>query len=83
MANGRGREKGAGPTIGGPSDPEGRVWHSIIDAAQILGLTPGALRKSLERAATRSTEGVVEASVHGVRGRKWGSHWRVRLGDWA
>ncbi len=54
-------------------------WCSLHAAADLLGLTPGALRKSLDRRAARCPDGGVEAEVDGVRGRKFGRLWRVML----
>jgi hypothetical protein len=57
-------------------------WLSVQSAADILGLTPAALRKSLDRRAVRSPDGAIEAELDGVRGRKLGRLWRVNLGRW-
>jgi hypothetical protein len=54
-------------------------WTSLQAAADVLGMTPGALRKILERHARRGPDGVTEAQVNGVRARKLGRLWRVRL----
>ena len=55
-------------------------WQCVRDAATVLGTTPAALRKRLERNAARAPDGVVEANFDAVRGRKFGGHWRVALG---
>ncbi len=54
-------------------------WLSVQSAADLLGLTAAALRKSLDRRAVRSPDGGVEADLDGVRGRKLGRLWRVAL----
>lgn len=59
-------------------------WYPTRDAAAILGVSPEALRKQLERNQFRAPDGVVEACVNGVRGRKFAGRWRVSLGErWA
>lgn len=63
-----------------PNGPTIPRWFPIRDAASILGLTPGALRKLLERRAVRAADGSVEAHVDGVRGRKFANRWRISLG---
>jgi hypothetical protein len=52
-------------------------WVSLQSAAQVLGMTPAALRKSLDRRAARTSDGGIEAEIDGVRGRKFGRLWRV------
>jgi hypothetical protein len=54
-------------------------WLSVQSAADILGLSAAALRKSLDRRAIRSPDGGIEAELDGVRGRKLGRLWRVAL----
>jgi hypothetical protein len=54
-------------------------WLSLHAAAELLGLTPAALRKSLDRRAMRRPDGGIEAEIDGVRGRKLGRLWRVTL----
>jgi hypothetical protein len=54
-------------------------WTSVECAADLLGMTSGALRKMLERNARRGEDGVTEALVSGVRARKLGRLWRVSL----
>jgi hypothetical protein len=54
-------------------------WMSLPCAAEVLGMTPGALRKILERHARRGQDGVTEAQVSGVWARKLGRIWRVSL----
>jgi len=56
-------------------------WYALRDAAEILGLSPGALRKLLERRAQPARDGVYEALVDGVRARKFTNRWRVSFGD--
>ncbi len=57
----------------------GMRWLSLQAAADVLGMTSAALRKVLERNARRADDGVTEAEVNGVRGRKLGRLWRVTL----
>ena len=46
----------------------GLRWYALRDAAQILAVSPAALRKQLERRARRVADGAVEASIDCVRG---------------
>lgn len=55
------------------------IWVSVQTAAEILGLSAAALRKTLERRARRAADGAIEAELDGVRGRKLGRLWRVML----
>ncbi len=55
-------------------------WLALSRAAELLDLTPTALRRTLERRATRAQDGTVEAVLDGVRARKFGRLWRVQLG---
>jgi hypothetical protein len=52
-------------------------WYALPEAAEILSLSPAALRKQLERRAQRVADGGVEAHVDGVRGRKYANRWRI------
>lgn len=56
-------------------------WYALRDAAQVLGTSPAALRKLLERRAKRGRDGATEAVVDGVRGRKFANRWRVSFGE--
>lgn len=56
-------------------------WMTVLAASEILDLSPEALRRTLERHATRAPDGVVEANVDGVRARKFGRLWRVQFSD--
>jgi hypothetical protein len=56
-------------------------WLSLAKAALVLDLSPTALRRTLERRATRTDDGSVEAEIDGVRARKFGRLWRVQLGE--
>lgn len=47
----------------------------------MLGTSPDALRRMLERRAVKAADGGIEADVNGVRGRKLGRIWRVRLSE--
>lgn len=61
--------------------PATTQWVTVRAAAERLSVTPGALRRSLERQARRATDGGVEADIDGVRARKFGRLWRVRLSE--
>ncbi len=54
-------------------------WVSLQLAADFLGMSAAALRKSLDRRAVRVADGGVEAELDGVRARKLGRLWRVSL----
>lgn len=56
-------------------------WHSLRDAADALGVSPEALRKQFERRVERAPDGGIEASVDGVRARKFANRWRVSFGE--
>ncbi len=62
-----------------PNNTAAARWVSLQAAAEILGLSAPALRKTLERRAVRVVDGAIEAEVDGVRGRKLGRLWRVML----
>ena len=55
-------------------------WLTLREAAQRLALTPDALRRQLERRAKRAPDGGTESIIDGVRGRKFGTQWRVTFG---
>lgn len=55
-------------------------WYSLREAAGILGTSPGALRRLLERRAQPGRDGVYEARIDGVRARKFTNRWRVSFG---
>ncbi len=59
-------------------------WLSLGTAAERLDETTKALRSKLERAARRAADGAIVAELEGgVRGRKLGRLWKVRLeGGW-
>ena len=60
------------------------TWYALRDAAQILGLSSDALRRRFERNAQRMPDGVTEATIDGVRARKFGNRWRISFGaGWA
>jgi hypothetical protein len=53
-------------------------------AAWRLGMSPGSLRKALERRAERTADGGIEAELDGLPARKLASRWLVSLGThWA
>ncbi len=58
-------------------------WWGLRRGARFLDVTEPALRRRLERHSFRADDGITEAQVDGVRGRKWGRHWRVQIsGGW-
>lgn len=69
------------------SKPEGAPkrgygpWLPLERAAEYLSMNAAALRKTLERRATRASDGATEANLDGVRARKFGRIWRVRFSD--
>ena len=65
----------------GSQDRSTSRWVSLGRAAAFLGMNTAALRKALERRATRAADGGTEASVDGVRARKFGRLWRVRFSE--
>ncbi len=71
---------------GAKCDPESRTatseqatWLGIHRAAEVLDEDAESLRKKLERASKRHADGHVEAEINGIRGRKLGHLWKVRL----
>ncbi len=56
-------------------------WFALRDAAPMISLTAGALRKKFERNARRAADGGTEADIDGVHGRKFGNLWRVRFSE--
>ena len=56
-------------------------WVPLERAAAFLGMNTAALRKTLERRATRASDGGTEASLDGVRARKFGRLWRVKFSE--
>lgn len=58
-----------------------RGWVCVRTAAEFLGTSPDALRRSIERHVFLGPDGVIEANIDGVRARKLGGRWRVKLGD--
>jgi len=63
------------------ADRAGAPWVTLEQAAAHLGMNAPALRKAFERRAVRATDGATEASVDGVRARKFGRTWRVRFSE--
>lgn len=59
--------------------PPENPWISLAKAAQHLDESTPSLRKKLERAAVIAPDGVVEAELSGVRARKLGKMWKLRL----
>lgn len=60
-------------------EPPRTQWLTVRAAATFLALKPGALRKRLERNAVLGLDGVVEAHLDGIRGRKLGDRWRIYI----
>jgi hypothetical protein len=56
-------------------------WFNLHDTAEFLSVSVDALRKRLERNAFKARDGGIEAQIDGIRGRKFGNHWRVALGS--
>ncbi|WP_437588988.1 hypothetical protein [Sorangium sp. So ce1000] len=56
-----------------------RGWVCIRTAAEFLGKSPDALRRSIERHVVRGPDGALEANIDGVRARKFAGRWRVKL----
>ncbi len=65
----------------GESNQRQGVWLPLERAAAHLSMNAAALRKTLERRATRGPDGATEANLDGVRARKFGRTWRVRFSD--
>ena len=57
------------------------TWVPLERAAAHLSMNAAALRKTLERRATRASDGATEANLDGVRARKFGRIWRVRFSE--
>ncbi len=66
-----------------PSAPTSRAtpWLPLLTAAEHLGESPDSLRKKLERSSKRGGDGVIEAKLDGITGRKLGRLWKLRLSD--
>jgi NAD+--asparagine ADP-ribosyltransferase len=60
--------------------PTPLYWYALREAADILDVSPEALRRKLERRVQHAADGVKEARVDGIRARKFGNHWRVSFG---
>ncbi len=54
-------------------------WLSLLAAAEHLGESADSLRKKLERASRKGADGVIEAQLDGLVGRKLGRLWKLRL----
>ena len=57
------------------------TWVPLERAAAHLSMNAAALRKTLERRATRASDGATEANLDGVQARKFGRIWRVRFSE--
>jgi hypothetical protein len=55
-------------------------WLSLAAAAALLDMGTGALRRTIERRARMSADGVLEATFDGIRARKFAGRWRINLG---
>jgi hypothetical protein len=64
----------------GRSSAQPVQWYALRQAAEILSVSPEALRKQFERKARCTADGGVEADVDGVRARKFANRWRVCFG---
>ncbi len=63
-----------------PVRPMPTHWVGLEAAADVLGEeSPDALRKKLARVAVRAADGVTEAHINGIVGRKLGKLWKVKL----
>lgn len=60
--------------------PAPLCWYALREAADILDVSPEALRKQFERHVQRAADGVIEARVDGIRARKFANRWRVSFG---
>jgi hypothetical protein len=72
------------PSGAGPEGLANEAWRSSPrrrDAAAVLGVSSGALRKLFERRALRASDGGTEAELDGVRARKFAGRWRVSFGE--
>jgi hypothetical protein len=67
--------------VSATTTPSPTRWTSVPTAAGLLGLTAGALRKTIERNAVKVADGGTEAHLDGLRARKLGRLWRVTLGS--
>ena len=54
-------------------------WVSLARAAEILDESPSGLRKKLDRASSRDEHGLVHAELAGLKARKFGKLWKIRL----
>jgi hypothetical protein len=63
-----------------PNERPPARWYAVRDAAAILGVSPDALRKQLERRARQMPDSGTEAALDGVRARKFSNRWRVSFG---
>lgn len=60
--------------------PTPLYWYALREAADILDVSPEALRRQFERRSQKAADGVEEARIDGVRARKFGNRWRVSFG---
>jgi hypothetical protein len=60
--------------------PTPLYWYALREAADILDVSPEALRRQFERRAQKAPDGVQEARVDDVRARKFRNRWRVSFG---
>ncbi|MEZ4226968.1 MAG: hypothetical protein R3B13_38865 [Polyangiaceae bacterium] len=59
-----------------PFNPTPRIAHTTAEVAQMLGITPDALRRRCERAAFRDESGELVAHLDlGIVARKRGGRW--------
>jgi hypothetical protein len=56
-------------------------WLPLRDAAELLSVSPPALRKLCERNRQLGSDGATEARFDGLLARKVGNRWRVALSE--
>jgi hypothetical protein len=54
-------------------------WVSLARAAEFLDESPTGFRKKLDRASSLDEDGLVHATLPGLRARKFGKLWKVRF----
>ena len=58
-------------------------WKPLPKQADVLGTTPSALRRKVERVAQQSPKGTKLVAFDGIYARKFAGRWKVALGeDW-
>lgn len=81
----RSRAVATTPTGSGGSKPGPRTANArylpLRDAAELISMTPGALRKLCERNTRTANDGATQAAFDGLLARKVGGRWRVALSE--